>query len=129
MIFIPVNCSFRTRKFFKPVLYYLELVNFITGTLSFVSVIANDVARAATLDKTNLLEQVRIRLISQLINGISRVFQKLLKYFNDTIVSTSFVPSSPVLPVIFSLNLNEALLLLSAGKSTLLSLAKTGSSQ
>ena len=31
-------------------------------------------------------DQVRIRLISQLINDISRVFQKLFKYFDGTII-------------------------------------------
>ena len=52
-----------------------------------------------------------MRLISQLIKGISRVLQELLKYFNSTIILTSFVPlPSAVLPVIFRLNLNEALL-------------------
>ena len=29
--------------------------------------------------------QVKLRLISQLINGLSRVFQILLKYFEDTL--------------------------------------------
>ena len=37
-------------------------------------------------------------------------FQELLKYFNDTIISTSFVRSAPVYPVTFCLYLNEALL-------------------
>ena len=42
-----------------------------------------------------------MRLTLQLINGISRVLQKLLKYFNGTIVSTPFVlPSAGVYPVI-----------------------------
>ena len=36
-----------------------------------------------------------MRLTSQSINGISRVFQKLFKYFNSTIISTSFVLPSP----------------------------------
>ena len=49
-------------------------------------------------------------LISQLINGISRVLQKLLKNFNRTIVLAAFVPLFPILPVIFCLNLNKALL-------------------
>ena len=41
-----------------------------------------------------------MRLISQLINGISRVSQKLLKYFNGTAISTSFVlPAAGVFPV------------------------------
>ena len=45
---------------------------------------------------------------SQFINGISRVLQKLLKYFNSTIISTSFVfPLLAVFPVIFTLYLND----------------------
>ena len=49
-----------------------------------------------------------MRLTSQLINSISRVFQKLLKYFNGTIISTSFVlPSAGVVPVIFILDLSD----------------------
>ena len=49
-----------------------------------------------------------MRLISQLIKGISRVLQKLLKYFNGTIISTSFVlPSAGVFPIIFILDLND----------------------
>ena len=56
-------------------------------------------------------DQVKMRLISQLIKSISRVLQESLKYFNSTIILTSFVPlASAVLPVIFRLNLNEALL-------------------
>ena len=48
-------------------------------------------------------------LILQVINGISRVLQNLLKCFNDTIIWTSFVSSFPVWPVTFYLYLNEAL--------------------
>ena len=59
---------------------------------------------------TNFSDQVKMKLVSQLIKGISRVLQKLLKYFNCTILSTSFLPLAAVLPVIFCLNLNEALL-------------------
>ena len=51
-----------------------------------------------------------MKLISQLINGISRVLRKLLNYFNGTIISTFFVSSSPVEAVIFCLYVNEALL-------------------
>ena len=61
--------------------------------------------------------QVNIRLIS---DGISSVLQKLLRCFNGTVISTSFVPLFPVSPVISSLNLNEILLLLSLGKSVIL---------
>ena len=69
----------------------------------------------------HLAVQARIRLISQLINGISRVLQKLLKYFNSILFLTSLLPIFPVLPAIFVLNLNKALLLLlsSAGKSSI----------
>ena len=68
-----------------------------------------------------------MRLISQLFNVISRVLQKLPKYFNGTAISTSFVlPPSGVFPVIFALKLGDALL---KGKLTMLSLlSKAGSS-
>ena len=65
-----------------------------TGTWSFVSVIANFAAWfAAALDVTQFADQVRMRLISQLINGISRVLQKLLKYFSGISILIFFVPS------------------------------------
>ena len=52
---------------------------------------------------------MKIRLTSHLINGVSRVLQDLLKYFNGTIISTSFVvPLSGVFPVIFILYLNDS---------------------
>ena len=48
-----------------------------------------------------------MRLTSQLINGISRVLQKLLKYFNGTISLTSFsLPAAGVFLVISILDLN-----------------------
>ena len=54
------------------------------------------------------LDHVKIRSTSQLISGISRVLQKLLEYFNGTIISTSFeLPLLGVFPVIFTLNLND----------------------
>ena len=41
------------------------------------------------------------------MKGISRVFQKLLRYFNGTIISTSFsLPVAGVFLVIFVLDLN-----------------------
>ena len=50
-----------------------------------------------------------MRLFSQLINGISRVLQKLLKYFNGTIISTFIIlTSAGVFSVIFILNLNDS---------------------
>ena len=43
------------------------------------------------------------------INGISSILQKLFKYFNGTIISTSFVLSSlGVFPVIFILDLSDS---------------------
>ena len=45
--------------------------------------------------------------ISKSIEDISRVLQELLKYFNGTAISTSYVlPSAGILPVIPTLNLN-----------------------
>ena len=45
----------------------------------------------------------------QIISGISRVFQHLLKYFNGTIISISFALSSAgVFPVIFILNWDDS---------------------
>ena len=66
-----------------------------------------------------------MRLISQLIDGILRALQNLIKYFNGTIIWTAIVPPSPGKPVIFYLNLSEALL---AGKLSR-ALVKAGSSQ
>ena len=57
-------------------------------------------------------DQVKIKLNSQLVNGIARILQKLLKYFNRTIISTFFItPSLSVWPVIFVLKLNESVAL------------------
>ena len=53
-------------------------------------------------------------LLSQLIKVSLNV---ILRYFNETIVSTSLVSPFPVCPVPCCLNLNEVLLLLLAGKS------------
>ena len=50
-------------------------------------------------------------LILELITDISRVLQKLLKYFNSIIISTLFVSLPAVLAVIFCLNLRKAFLL------------------
>ena len=74
-----------------------------------ISVIANFVV-FVSLDNTHYTDQVIMKLISQLIKGIWRVLQKLLKFFNDTIISIFFVPPSSAL-LGFLLNLNEALLL------------------
>ena len=61
-----------------------------TGTKGFVSVIAN-IPALAKLVITKVDDYVKIRLALHLINRISRVLQKLLKYFNGIIILTSFV--------------------------------------
>ena len=45
---------------------------------------------ASLLVITQFSDQVKIRFISQLINGISNVLQKLLKCLNGTTISSSF---------------------------------------
>ena len=73
-----------------------------TGTYNFVSVIAS-FPSPVELVITQSLDHVKIRLTSQLINVISSVLQNLLKCFNGTIISTSFVfPLLGVFPVIFT---------------------------
>ena len=71
-----------------------------------------------------------MKIISQIINDISKVLQKLLIYFNGASLSTSFVPLKPVCSVIFCLNLNKALLsLLPLEKAPIAAASvKTGSS-
>ena len=65
---------------------------------SFVSVIANILDYlAAVLDGLKeFSDKLRTRLTSESVNGISRVLQKLLTYFNCIIISTSSVPAQPV---------------------------------
>ena len=43
--------------------------------------------------KTQFFDQVKINSISQLINGIFKVFQKLLKGFSGITTSVSFLPT------------------------------------
>ena len=76
-----------------------------TGTYSFVSVISNvafvrfltaatavlgSASFVAMLVITKFSDQAKIRFILQLINGMSSVFQKLVKCFHDITISTSF---------------------------------------
>ena len=56
---------------------------------SFVSVIANLVAGVAG-EITQIPCQVKIRF-SQLISGILRIFQKILKYFKGLVISTALI--------------------------------------
>ena len=58
---------------------------------------------------TQVVDHVKLRLISQFIVDISRVLQKLLKYFNGTAILTSFVlPLSVFLSIIFTLDRNDS---------------------
>ena len=79
-----------------------------TGTYKFVPVILN-FPSPRELIITQFVDHIKFELTPQLIKGISRVLQKLLKYFNGTIISTSFpLPLSGVFPVIFILDLNDS---------------------
>ena len=51
--------------------------------------------------RMQFLDHFRSGLISQLIRGISRVLQKLHRYFSGTIDLTFSVPLSAVLPAFF----------------------------
>ena len=64
--------------------------------------------------------------VSQLFSGISRVFQKLLKWFNGTTIFTSFLPAVLAGPVIFALNLNRSVIL--SASHSILFLSKADSS-
>ena len=55
-------------------------------------------------DITQFADQMRIRLFSQSIKGISGLLQKLLKYFNGTAISTIFALSLPVWTAAFAYN-------------------------
>ena len=63
---------------------------------------------SALIDLVITNDQIIIRLISQLINGIAKLIQNILKYFNDNAISTSFMlPVSGVSSVILALSLND----------------------
>ena len=53
--------------------------------------------------------EIKIRLIWELINGISRVLQKILQFFNGTDFLTSFtLPAIWVFPVFIILDMNDS---------------------
>ena len=81
------------------------LIKLLLGNIIFVSVISNATS-PVELVITQVDDHVKIKLTLQLIKGISRVLQKLFKYFNGTIISASFsLLSSGVFPVIFILDI------------------------
>ena len=62
--------------------------------------------------------------IKQLSDQVrTRDFQKLFKYFNGTIISTSFLVTLSVLPVSFSLNLYKLVIALALVNSAITSAA------
>ena len=71
-----------------------------------MSVIENLVSRFPTRNYT-CSDQVQIRLILQLIKSISRVLQKLRKYFNDTAIFAVIKPSLLVLSKTFDWKLSN----------------------
>ena len=94
-----------------------------TGTYNFQSVISNFASVGGSVaaiggsgcgsgsflkapsTSTHSLYQDKINVISQLINGISKLLQKLPKYFNGIAISTSSFSNSPSpkLPIILIL--------------------------
>ena len=83
--FVLINCFFLNLiSIVAIVLHYLALIR-LKLKQSFVWVIAN-VPALVSLDNTHFSDQLKVRLISKLI----KVLQKLLHYFNCTIISTLF---------------------------------------
>ena len=87
------------------VLYWVDKVR--TGRWSFVSIIAN-VAALSTAELRQFADQVRRRLTLQLTKGISRVLQKLCKYFKGTAISAFKIPASLVLSKNLYLSVNDS---------------------
>ena len=86
----------------------LSLIDKVTTrTQSFVPLIEN-VPAPVEMAITQFTDKARMILISQLISDISGVVQKLCQYFNDTIISTSFIlPTARVFSLNLTLDLND----------------------
>ena len=69
-------------------------------TAAFAGFTSGFASLVALLVNARFSDHVKIRFVSQLINGIFTVLQKLLKYFNGTTILTSF---SVLLPSDFPL--------------------------
>ena len=65
------------------------------------------------------VNQIRLSVISQFVSRISRILQKFLKYFNDTVTSTVIEPPLPVLfiDLDFYSNDSESVMSSSSGSS------------
>ena len=71
------------------VLHYLELIASQIELQSLQHLLQILLLDLQQHDITQFTCQISIRLISQLISSISRVLQKLLPYFNGSIISAS----------------------------------------
>ena len=58
--------------------------------ITFVGLLISSTAGSASGSSSQFLDQVEVKDTSHLINGISNVLQKFLKYFNGTTILTSF---------------------------------------
>ena len=104
-------------------LRYLELIkwklkhrvlssNYVFKFSNFVFPIAEEITQSSA--------QVRLRLSLKLIKSISKVFQKLLKYFNGIAIGTSFqLLSAGVFPVMIILDFMDWEFTIAAPRSTL----------
>ena len=54
----------------------------------------------------NFADQFKVTLISHIVNVFSRVYPKLHKYLNGTLILTCVLLLFSALPAIFALNLN-----------------------
>ena len=73
------------------VILNIAFVGLLTATAAGFPPWAGTASRVALFVNTQFSVHVKIRFISQLINGMSSVLQKLLKCFNGATVATSFV--------------------------------------
>ena len=88
--------------------FVLSLVDKVTtGRSSFVSVIGKVVTLSPS-EITQFADQVTIRLISKLIESISRVLQKLFNYFNGTANFSFIMRTLLVLSKKFNLYFNDS---------------------
>ena len=75
-----------TTGHFVSVILNVAFVGILTAATT--GSVSGSASLVALLVIIHFSDQVKIRFILQLINGISSVFQKLLKYFNDTAIFT-----------------------------------------
>ena len=80
---------------FVPVILNAAFVGLSTAATAGFPPYAGTASLVALLVNTHFSGHVKIRLISQLIDVISSVLQRLLNYFNGTMISASFVVLIP----------------------------------